>query len=49
MCQTSFSRASSGLNSLLARIYKRALPLPPSSCCPLLIKKGRPTVMFLHI
>ena len=36
-----------GLSSLLlARLtYRRALPLPPSSCCPLCYYKERPTVM----
>ena len=40
----SVSEALSSL--LLARLtYRRALPLPPSSCCPLCYYKERPTVM----
>ena len=39
--------ASDAFDSLLlARLtYRRALPLPPSSCCPLCYYKERPTVM----
>ena len=32
---------------MLARLtYRRALPLPPSSCCPLYYYKERPAVIF---